>query len=64
MTHITYTPYTPTAEDRENDRREEAWKAGQRAKDLRILQERIARERREKLLAGVNAYAERIGGAK
>ena len=49
----------PTQADRDDDARLEAWKARRRAADLRVLQARLADERRAAALQCAAAYAER-----
>ena len=61
---MTHTDYIPTQADRDNDARIDEWKARQRAADLRVLQSRLADERRAAAIRCANAYAERTGGAE
>ena len=60
---MTHTDYIPTQADRDNDARIDEWKARQRAADLRVLQARLADQRRADAIRCANAYAERIESA-
>ena len=57
------TDITSKVHDRADDAKIDAWKARQRAADLRVLQARLADQRRADAIRCANAYAERIGGA-
>ena len=52
------TAYVATAEDRENDRKIEAWKAQQRESDRKVICARLAAEQRQRAADCAAAYAE------
>lgn len=55
--------YVPTAEDIENDRKLEAWKAKRRADDIRALRDRADAEHRARVADCVRMYAARQAGS-
>ena len=55
--------YVPTAADRENDRKIDEWKARQREADARVILASVESERRRRVAACIDAYAERMGSA-
>lgn len=63
MSTATLTPYVPTEADRESDRKLDAWKARQREADARVILARVESERRRRVAACIDAYAERMGSA-
>lgn len=52
--------YVATAEDRENDRKIEAWKAQQRESDRKVICARLAAEQRQRAADCAAAYAARF----
>ena len=55
-----YEHYSPTAADRENDRKIDAWKARQREGVRQIICARLADEQRQRAAECVRAYADRV----
>ena len=55
-----YEHYSPTAADRENDRKIDVWKARQREEVRKIICSRLADEQRQRANECVRAYADQV----